>query len=86
MAISQNSADWIRCRIRRNVQCKRDKEFLDLSRKYKYTLIRPTAQELGSLKVGEGVSSGQIELFGQLWTLSPLPNELWENLEYQNHR
>jgi hypothetical protein len=41
-------------------------------------------QELWSLKVGEGVSSGQIELFGQLWTLSPLPNKIWGNLEHQN--
>jgi hypothetical protein len=40
-------------------------------------------QELWSLKVGGGVSSGQIELSGPLWTLSPLPNEFWGNLEYQ---
>jgi hypothetical protein len=43
-------------------------------------------QELWSLKVGEGVSSGQIELSAQIWTLSPLPNEFWGNLEYQNPR
>jgi hypothetical protein len=36
------------------------------------------------VKVGEGVSSEQTELSGQLWTLSPHPNEIWENLEYQN--
>jgi hypothetical protein len=41
-------------------------------------------QELWPLKVGGGISSGQIELSGQLWTLSPLPNEIWGNLEYQN--
>jgi hypothetical protein len=43
-------------------------------------------QELWSLKVGEGVSFGLIELSGQLWTLSLLPNEIWGNLEYQNPR
>jgi hypothetical protein len=43
-------------------------------------------QELWSLNVGGGVSSGQIELSGQLRTLSPLPNEIWKNLEYQNPR
>jgi hypothetical protein len=42
-------------------------------------------QELWPLKGGGGVSSGQIELSRQLWTLSPLPNEFWGNLEYQNH-
>jgi hypothetical protein len=48
----QNSANWIQCKIRRNVQCKSDREFQDLSRKYKYALIRPTVQELRSLQVG----------------------------------
>jgi hypothetical protein len=43
-------------------------------------------QELWSLKDGEGVSSGQTELSGQIWTLGPLPNEIWGNLEYQNPR
>jgi hypothetical protein len=43
-------------------------------------------QELWSLKFGGGVSSGQIELSGQLWTLSPLPNKFWGTLEYQNPR
>jgi hypothetical protein len=33
-----------------------------------------------------GVSSGQIELSGQSWTLNPLPNGSWGNLEYQNLR
>jgi hypothetical protein len=50
--ISQNSADWIRCRIRRNVQYKSDRKFWDLSRKHKDTLIWPTVQELWSLQVG----------------------------------
>jgi hypothetical protein len=45
-----------------------------------------TVQELWSLKVGEGVSSGHIELPGQIYTLSPLPNGSWGNLEYQNPR
>jgi hypothetical protein len=86
MTISQNPADWIRCRIRRNDQCQSYREFLELSRKHKYTLIRPTVQDLWSLKVGEGVSSGQIELSGQIWTLHPLPNESWGILKYQNPR
>jgi hypothetical protein len=43
-------------------------------------------QELWSLKVGEGVSSEQTELSGQIWTLSPHQNEIWGNLEYQNPR
>jgi hypothetical protein len=43
-------------------------------------------QELWPLKVGGGVTSGQIELSGSIWTLSPLPNEIWKNLEYQNSR
>jgi hypothetical protein len=37
-------------------------------------------------KVRGGVSSGQIELSGLIWTLSPLPSEIWGNLEYQNPR
>jgi hypothetical protein len=41
-------------------------------------------QELGSLKVGEGVSSGPIELSGPLWTLSPVLSENWGNLGYKN--
>jgi hypothetical protein len=72
---SQNSTNLIRCGTSRNIQCKSDREFLDLSRKYKYTLIQLTVQELWSLKVGGGVSSGQIELSGQIWTWSPLPYE-----------
>jgi hypothetical protein len=43
-------------------------------------------QELWSLKVGGGVSSGQTELPGKLWTLSPTPSKSWGNLEYQNPR
>jgi hypothetical protein len=43
-------------------------------------------QELWSLKVGEGVSSGQIKLSEQIWTLRTLPNKLWGNLAYQNPR
>jgi hypothetical protein len=42
--------------------------------------------ELWPLKDGEGVSSGEIELSGSIWTLSPPPNEIWGNLEYQNPR
>jgi hypothetical protein len=80
--IPQNSADWIRYRIRRNVQCKNDREFLDLFRKHKYTLIQSMVQELQSLEIGEGVSSGQIKLSGQIWNLSPLPNEFYVNPEY----
>jgi hypothetical protein len=85
MMISQNSANWIRCRIMRKVQYKSDRKIWDLSRKNKYTLIRLMVQELWSLKFG-GVSSGQIELSGQIWTLRPLPNEFWGNREYQNPR
>jgi hypothetical protein len=84
--ISQNSADWDWYRIRKNTQYRSDREFWDISRKHKYTLIRPTVQELRSLKFREGVSSGQIELSGQLWTFSPLPNKTRKNLEYQNPR
>jgi hypothetical protein len=69
MTISQNSADWIQYRIKRNIQCKSDREFGDLSRKYKYTLIRPTVQELQSLEIEEGVSSGQIKLSDQFFGL-----------------
>jgi hypothetical protein len=43
-------------------------------------------QELWSLKVGGGVSSAQIELSRSIWTLGPLQNKIWENLEYQNPR
>jgi hypothetical protein len=43
-------------------------------------------QELWPLKVGGGVSSGQIELSGQLWTFSLLPNKIRKNPEYQNPR
>jgi hypothetical protein len=32
------------------------------------------------------INSGQIKLSGQLWTLSPLPKEFWENSEDQNRR
>jgi hypothetical protein len=84
--ISQNFADWIRCRIRRNVQYKSDREFWDPSRKHNYALIRPTVQKLWSLKFVGGVSSGQIKLSRQLWTLSPLSNNFKENSEYQNPR
>jgi hypothetical protein len=84
MTISQNLADPIWCRIRRNEKYESDREFWDLSRKNKYTLIRPTVQELWSLKFGGGVSSGQIELSGQIWTLNPLTNGFLGNHEYQN--
>jgi hypothetical protein len=46
MTISQNSTDWDWYRIRKNAQYGNDREFEDLSRKNKYTLIRPTVQEL----------------------------------------
>jgi hypothetical protein len=39
-------------------------------------------QELRSLEIGGGVSSGQIKLSGQIWNLSPLPNEFYVNPEY----
>jgi hypothetical protein len=32
------------------------------------------------------INFGQIKLFGQVWTLSPLPKEFWENFQYQNPR
>jgi hypothetical protein len=32
------------------------------------------------------VSSGQIKLSGQFWTLSPIPQEFRVNLEYENPR
>jgi hypothetical protein len=38
------------------------------------------------MKVGGGVSSGQIELSGQIWTLSPFQNKIWGIPEYQNPR
>jgi hypothetical protein len=36
----------------KNAQYECDREFLSLSRKHKYTLIRPMVQELSSLQVG----------------------------------
>jgi hypothetical protein len=44
------------------------------------------AQELRSLEVGEGVSSGQIKLSGQFWTLRPVPNEIWKDSDYEDPR
>jgi hypothetical protein len=32
------------------------------------------------------IDSGQIKLFAQILTLSPLSKEFWENSEYQNPR
>jgi hypothetical protein len=49
--ISQNLADWIWGRIRRNEQYKSGRNFLYLSKKYRYTLIQSTVQELRSLQV-----------------------------------
>jgi hypothetical protein len=46
MTISQNSTDWDWYRIRKNAKYGNDREFEELSRKNKYTLIRPTVQEL----------------------------------------
>jgi hypothetical protein len=83
---SQNSANWKRCRTRKRAQYKSDREFWDLSRKYKYALIWPTVQELSSLEVGEGVNFGQIKLSGPIWTLTLIPKEIWENSKYQNPR
>jgi hypothetical protein len=73
--ISQNSADWIRCRIMRNVQCKSDREIWYLSIKHKCALIRPTVQELQSLQVKRGVSSGQTAASWAIWTLDQMQNE-----------
>jgi hypothetical protein len=84
--ISQNSADWIWCRIRRSDQYKSDREFLDLSIKHKYALIQPTVQKLRSLKFGGGVSSEQIGLSGQIWTVKPLLKEIWSKSELKYHR
>jgi hypothetical protein len=81
--ISQNSANGVWYKIRKNAQYESDREFWDLSRKQKYAPIQPTAQELWSLKFGGGVSSGQIKPSGQVWTLSPHSKEFWENPEYQ---
>jgi hypothetical protein len=86
MTITQNSAEWIRCRILRNVQGESDREFWDLSKKHKCNLIQPTVQELRSLKVGEGASSGQIKLSGQFWTLSLFSKEIWNNSAYKGSR
>jgi hypothetical protein len=43
-------------------------------------------QELRSLEVGKGVSSGQIKLFGQFWTLRPVANEIWKDSGYEDPR
>jgi hypothetical protein len=59
--ISQNSADWKWCRIRKNVQYESDREFWDTYRKHKYVPIRLTVQELSSLKVGGATGT-------QFWT------------------
>jgi hypothetical protein len=84
--ISQNFAEWSWCRIRGKVQWKSDREFCDLSRKNKYACIRPTVQELRSLEFGEGVSSGQIKLYTQIWTLSLYPKEIGKNSTYKGPR
>jgi hypothetical protein len=86
MTNSQNSADSLWCRIRRNIQCKSDREFLDLLRKHRYSHIRPTVQELRSLEVGEGVSSGQIKLSAQIRTLSLYSKEIGKNSKYRGPR
>jgi hypothetical protein len=31
-------------------------------------------------------NSGQIKLHGRLWTLGPLPNQIWKNSEYEDPR
>jgi hypothetical protein len=59
--------------------------FETFPKKYKYNVIRPTVQELRPLQFG-GVRSGQIKLYGQIWTLRPLAKEFWKNSEYQNPR
>jgi hypothetical protein len=43
-------------------------------------------QELRSLEVGEGVSSGQIRLSTQIWTLSLYPKEIGKNSKYKGPR
>jgi hypothetical protein len=88
MMTSQNSVDWIQCRIRRNVQCKSDREFWDVFRKHKYAIIRPTVQKLRSLEIGKGVSFffGQIKLSGQIWTLQPHLKEIWTKSEHKDPR
>jgi hypothetical protein len=37
-------------------------------------------------EIGGGVSSGQIELPGQIWTLSSVPNEIWKDSDYEGPR
>jgi hypothetical protein len=43
-------------------------------------------QELRSLEIGEGVSSGHIKLSGQFWTLRPIPNKIRKDSNYEDHR
>jgi hypothetical protein len=44
-------------------------------------------QELWSQEIGVLLkfSSGQIEIPGQIWDLSSLPMENWQNLEYKDY-
>jgi hypothetical protein len=66
-----------------------DREFLDLFRKHKYALIRPTDQELWWLQVGGAAGnqfSEQIELAEQIQTLRLLPMENWKSHEYKGPR
>jgi hypothetical protein len=43
-------------------------------------------QELQSLKVGGCVSSGQIRLSGQIWTVMPILKEIWSISEHKDPR
>ncbi len=64
----------------RNVQYKSDRKVLGLSRKHKHALIRPTVQELWSMKFGGAaeLSSGQTAVFRAIWTLGQMQNETWD--------
>jgi hypothetical protein len=53
----------------KNSQYESDREFWDLSRKYKYILIRPTVQELWSLQFGGAAKT-------QFWTDRRAPSNL----------
>jgi hypothetical protein len=71
--------------MRKNTQYESDREFLYLSRKHKYILIRPTVQELWSLQVGVllEIGSRQMKLSVQTWTLRPLLKGVCKNSEYK---
>jgi hypothetical protein len=70
--ISQNSTDRKWCRIRKNAEYKSDREFLVLSKKHKYILIRPTVQVLWSLQVGDAAEN-------QFWS----DQAIWTSLDFK---